>query len=757
MLTRYNSRKGRPAPVLRSSFRLRADALEGRLTPASFYVPPGDTAAFIAAINSCNVNNQPDTIDLATGSTYTFTAAADSADGGSALPTILRDSLDANTVTIHGNGATLQRSTDAGTPQFRFLRIGVFPNNVSASISDLTFVNGDAGTNKGGAILQQSGDLTVTGCTFKNDHGDSGGAIYDTTIDTSPRLVSISNSTFTGNAATNTTSGSGGAVSVSGSSGLTVAGSQFDGNTSIGSGGAVQVSTSSGSVSITGSQFTNNTAGQSGSGGAVFIQAVSVTIANMTVQHNTSGGSGGGVWIQGAPTTITNSVVSNNTSGGSGGGLFSQGATTITNSALQNNTSGASGGGVFAQSGSLTISGDTIAGNTLTSSTSGGGGVYCQATNLSVVDCTIDSNRAGNGGGLAFVNGAITGTITNSTITDNRAFFGLAKGGGIEVTGTGTLSLGNTIVAGNAFDPGVSNGTGPDIGGPVTSLGYNLIQNTQGATITGSQTGNITGVSANLAPLADNGGPTPTRIPNAGSPVIDNGDPNFAPPPAADQRGLPRVVNGRIDIGAVEVPLTGVSTVVIGGGTAQRSEVRSLTINFADKVTFAGGDANAAAAFQLTHVQTGANVVLSAAVSTDAKGRTVVTLGFSGSETDPVSALNGGAPSLADGRYTLTIFANSVTGPGGLALDGNGDGAAGGDYVSPADTFGGTGLHLYRLFGDASGDGVVDATDLGQFRSTFNANNSQANYLAYLDADNSGSVDAQDLGQFRSRFNANVF
>ena len=52
---------------------------------------------------------------------------------------------------------------------------------------------------------------------------------------------------------------------------------------------------------------------------------------------------------------------------------------------------------------------------------------------------------------------------------------------------------------------------------------------------------------------------------------------------------------------------------------------------------------------------------------------------------------------------------------------------------------------------------MVDATDLGQFRSTFNANQSQANYLSYLDADNSGAVDAIDLGQFRSRFNVNVF
>ncbi|HEX4590525.1 MAG TPA: dockerin type I domain-containing protein, partial [Gemmataceae bacterium] len=143
----------------------------------------------------------------------------------------------------------------------------------------------------------------------------------------------------------------------------------------------------------------------------------------------------------------------------------------------------------------------------------------------------------------------------------------------------------------------------------------------------------------------------------------------------------------------------------------------------------------------------------SAAVSTDAQNRTVVTLSFSGSETDPVSALNGGVASLADGRYQLTILSSQVS-AGGVALAGGG---ANGNYVSPSDTFGGSGLHLYRLYGDVSGDGVVDATDLGLFRLGFNSSTGNAGYLWYLDADNSGSIDASDLGQFRTRYNLNVF
>jgi hypothetical protein len=202
-----------------------------------------------------------------------------------------------------------------------------------------------------------------------------------------------------------------------------------------------------------------------------------------------------------------------------------------------------------------------------------------------------------------------------------------------------------------------------------------------------------------------------------------------------------------------------VANVQVNDGSAERSEVRSLTVTFSGPVTFNGGDANAFAAFQLLHVQTGIAVGLASVVSTNADGQTVVTLTFSGSETDSISGNNGGQLSLADGRYQLTILGSMVTGVTGMALDGAGTGTAGSNYVSPTDTLGGGAgqLRLYRLFGDVNGDGIVDQLDLGQFRSSFNASDGNSLYLAFLDADNSGTVDQLDLGQFRTRFNLNVF
>ena len=71
-------------------------------------------------------------------------------------------------------------------------------------------------------------------------------------------------------------------------------------------------------------------------------------------------------------------------------------------------------------------------------------------------------------------------------------------------------------------------------------------------------------------------------------------------------------------------------------------------------------------------------------------------------------------------------------------------------------TSGADGLGLYRLFNKATGDGIVDATYIGQFRSSFNAGVGNPLYLSYLDANNDGVVDTTDLGHLRTLFNAYV-
>jgi hypothetical protein len=57
-----------------------------------------------------------------------------------------------------------------------------------------------------------------------------------------------------------------------------------------------------------------------------------------------------------------------------------------------------------------------------------------------------------------------------------------------------------------------------------------------------------------LGPLTNNGGPTLTHALLVGSAAFNTGDPAIVDAPATDQRGEARIVQGRIDIGAVEMP-----------------------------------------------------------------------------------------------------------------------------------------------------------------------------------------------------------
>ncbi len=114
----------------------------------------------------------------------------------------------------------------------------------------------------------------------------------------------------------------------------------------------------------------------------------------------------------------------------------------------------------------------------------------------------------------------------------------------------------NTIIAANLNS---TNGINSDVSGTFTSNGYNLIGNSTGSTGFDETIGDIVGTSDNpidprLAPLDFNGGPTQTFALRPDSPAIDAGDPTvLLSDPTTDQRGLPRVSNGRADIGAFEV------------------------------------------------------------------------------------------------------------------------------------------------------------------------------------------------------------
>ena len=131
------------------------------------------------------------------------------------------------------------------------------------------------------------------------------------------------------------------------------------------------------------------------------------------------------------------------------------------------------------------------------------------------------------------------------------------------------MTIGNTIVAGNTAAT-----SGPDALGTFASLGNNLIGETDGSS--GWVGSDLTGTIAQplnplLAPLGNYGGPTQTMALLPGSPAIDAGNNALIPAGVTtDQRGLPRIVNGVVDIGAFE---SSGFTIAVTSGSGQSTGI----------------------------------------------------------------------------------------------------------------------------------------------------------------------------------------
>jgi predicted outer membrane repeat protein len=207
-----------------------------------FQIEPGNTEQLVDALHQAMGNGLSDTIILSPASVYTFSEPHRPLGGeeDSTFPIIDNDS--GQSITIIGNGATIERSADSPS-SFRFFRVD---EGAHLILEDVILRNGAA--EFGGAIIIfEGGRLTLNGTEFiGNQSEESGGAIY------------VQEST------------------------LNVADSYFADNLSS-FGGAI-ASRSTDSLQIESTVFTNNLASERGS--AVFVSQGNGMLANSCIVNN---------------------------------------------------------------------------------------------------------------------------------------------------------------------------------------------------------------------------------------------------------------------------------------------------------------------------------------------------------------------------------------------------------------------------------------------------------------------------------------
>lgn len=138
-----------------------------QLLAAEFNVGSDDTTGLINSINSANSNSEADTINLATGSTYTLTSINNVTYSNNGLPVITSE------IVINGYGSTVTRNS---SDNFRIFAV-VTPGKLT--INNLTIKNGyDSNSSDdygGGGVFNLDGSLVINESTISNNMANVGG------------------------------------------------------------------------------------------------------------------------------------------------------------------------------------------------------------------------------------------------------------------------------------------------------------------------------------------------------------------------------------------------------------------------------------------------------------------------------------------------------------------------------------------------------------------------------------------------------
>lgn len=574
-----------------------------------------DASELVTAIQSAIATRQDSTINLKAGCTYTLTAPHNYLYGPNGLPGI------SGILSINGNGAVIERAATATAP-FRFFYVAGAPTPTALiPPGDLTLKNlvlrgglarggagaggGGGGMGAGGALLVH-GKLTANGVTFVNNRAEGGAG------SAGGSGVTGGGGGMGGSGTAGDFNGPGGGGGMRGSADGSGTGGDFMG----GEGGRRDGTPGTGTGTSPGGDATGLVEGSGGGlGGFGGAQPAFAGTrgdggrggAGTALFERSAGGGGagfGGPGGRGAPGTSGRSGGGGGGfGGGGGGGLDAGGGGGIGGGGgggrsddLGGGSGGFGGGGAAWGGGGFGGGGGGVAPNTLASVPGGygagngqalagggglgaGGALFVQSGRAMLVNSTFTQNRAqggaspglgGGGLGGAVFNLDATVELSNCTLADNEVVGGSATVPADRITGTlysvafgngapaASLRLINSIVtATSAGDDLVSDQTAGSA--TVTATSPNIVGRYRAQNGSPISASGIQAVNPKLGALADNGGPTPTRLPASDSPAIGTGDPgacNTDPVLGVDQRGITRGED-RCTLGAVEIKQRG--------------------------------------------------------------------------------------------------------------------------------------------------------------------------------------------------------
>jgi LPXTG-site transpeptidase (sortase) family protein len=389
---------------------------------------------------------------------YSFTGGGiDYCAGGSGETFTLSNSVITSNTNLNGYGGGLNFDS--------------FPGTFTANITNVTFSNNQTlsttQTANGGAI---------------NLFGDS-------------LTINITNSTFTGNHTTNPTSGGGAIYFRPTTVGhLSISGSTFTNNIAAGIGGALATDShgAGSTISIQNSIFTGNTATNS-FGGALDLDGTDInttpfSLTHLTITGNTAGISGGGIYVGHSNVTMSKSLIVGN-SASTGKGIHKSVDAAV--ATVTNNWWGCSTGPGAAPCDTATTSGVTLNftpwyRNQLTAATSPI--ATNQSTSLTTSFLTNSSNAAVPLADLAeIINRPIIWAATNGNLSGTQ--------GTVQAAGTAAGSFQATAAGTAVISAKVDNDNTAPTSSNVLSLPVNKANTTAAITnaVTISSTPSVTG------------------------------------------------------------------------------------------------------------------------------------------------------------------------------------------------------------------------------------------------------------------------